>query len=129
MDNGTSGRSEYVTKAGHQSYEELAWQSGHEVHYTIPAGFKILALKYRETGYDTELAGSFECDDEFFNRHHKKAMRTLYINMRDTYMDCPDRERAQWWGDVVNQLGEAFYALDTRSYALARKGMMLVAFL
>lgn len=124
MDNGTSGRSEYVTKAGHQAYEELAWQSGHEVHYTIPPGFKILALKYRETGYDTEFAGSFECDDEFFNRHHKKAMRTLYINMRDTYMDCPDRERAQWWGDVVNQLGEAFYALDTRSYALARKGML-----
>ena len=42
--------------------------------------------------------------------------------MRDSYMDCPDRERAQWWGDVVNALGEAFYALDTqRSYALARK--------
>ena len=26
--------------------------------------------------------------------------------MRDTYMDCPDRERAQWWGDVVNELGK-----------------------
>ena len=108
MDNGTSGRSEYVTEAGRQSYEELAWQSGHEVHYTIPAGFKVLALKYRETGYETEFAGSFECDDDFFNRHHKKALRTLYINMRDTYMDCPDRERAQWWGDAVNELGEAF---------------------
>ncbi|MDG1300124.1 MAG: alpha-L-rhamnosidase N-terminal domain-containing protein [Opitutae bacterium] len=124
MDNGASGRSEYVTQAGRQSHEELAWQNGHEVHYTIPAGFKILALKYRETGYDTEFAGSFECDDAFFNRHHKKALRTLYINMRDTYMDCPDRERAQWWGDVVNQLGQAFYALDSNSYALARKGML-----
>ena len=124
MDNGMGGRAEYVTTKGSQTYESLGWLSGHEVHYTIPAGFKILALKYRETGYDTEFAGSFECDDEFFNRHHKKALRTLYINMRDTYMDCPDRERAQWWGDVVNQIGEAFYALDPRSYDLARKGML-----
>jgi hypothetical protein len=22
--------------------------------------------------------------------------------MMDTYKDCPDRERAQWWGDDVN---------------------------
>lgn len=124
MDNGTSGRAEYVSKEGGQAYESLGWLNGHEVHYTIPKGFKILELKYRETGYDTEFVGSFKCDDDFFNRHRQKALRTLYINMRDTYMDCPDRERAQWWGDVVNQLGEAFYALDTRSYALAKKGML-----
>ena len=124
MDNGTSGRAEYVTSEGLQAYESLGWLSGHEVHYTIPAGFKVLALKYRETGYDTEFTGTFECDDAFWNRHREKALRTLYINMRDTYMDCPDRERAQWWGDVVNQLGEAFYALDPRSNDLARKGML-----
>jgi hypothetical protein len=43
--------------------------------------------------------------------------------MRDTYMDCPDRERAQWIGDEVNEAGEAFYALDTSSHLLQRKGM------
>ena len=43
--------------------------------------------------------------------------------MRDTYMDCPDRERAQWWGDVVNELGEAFYALDEKAHRLTRKGI------
>lgn len=52
-----------------------------------------------------------------------KAQRTLYITMRDTYMDCPDRERAQWWGDVVNELGEAFYALDEKAHLLTRKGI------
>jgi hypothetical protein len=41
--------------------------------------------------------------------------------MRDTYMDCPDRERAQWTGDAVLESEEAFYALDTQSHALARK--------
>ena len=129
MDNYKGGgppniRAEYITRAGVQEYENPGWMNGHEMHYTIPAGFKILALKYRETGYNTEFTGTFECDDDFLNRYRQKALRTLYITMRDTYFDCPDRERAQWWGDVVNELGEAFYALDPRANALAKKGIL-----
>ena len=132
MDNYRGGkavnvRGEYVTRQGVQAYENLGWMNGHEVHYTIPTGFKILQLKYRETGYNTEFTGTFECDDDFLNRYHKKALRTLYITMRDTYFDCPDRERAQWWGDMVNEMGEAFYALDPRSAHLAKKGILELA--
>ena len=132
MDNYRGGgppnvRAEYVTRDGLQEYENLGWMNGHEMHYTIPAGFKIHALKYRETGYDTDFTGSFECDDAFLNKYREKALRTLYVNMRDTYFDCPDRERSQWWGDVVNELGEAFYALDVKSHDLARKGILELA--
>lgn len=116
-------RAEYITKKGVQEYESFGWMNGHAVIYTIPAGINILSLQYRETGYDTEIAGSFECDDPFFNELWKKSARTLYVTMRDTYFDCPDRERAQWWGDAVNELGEAFYALDQKSALLPRKGM------
>ena len=128
-DNYTGGkapnvRGEYVTRDGVQEYENLGWMNGHEIHYTIPAGFKIHALKYRETGYRAEFTGTFECDDDFLNRYRQKALRTLYITMRDTYYDCPDRERAQWWGDAVNEIGEAFYALDPRAALLAKKGML-----
>jgi len=52
------------------------------------------------------------------------AGRTLYINMFDNFMDCPDRERGLWWGDVVNESGEVFYTLDTNAYALIRKSMI-----
>jgi alpha-L-rhamnosidase len=132
MDNYNGGgpsnvRAEYVTRAGIQEHESLGWMNGHEMHYTIPAGFKILALKYRETGYNTEFTGTFECDDDFLNRYRQKALRTLYVTMRDTYFDCPDRERAQWWGDMVNEMGEAFYALDPRSGLLAKKGILELA--
>ena len=118
-----SVRAEYITKNGVQEYENLGWVNGHEVQYSIPAGIKIIALKYRETGYNTEFTGTFDCDDQFMNRFRKKALRTLYVTMRDNYMDCPDRERAQWWGDVVNEMGEAFYALDHKSSYLARKAI------
>jgi hypothetical protein len=132
MDNYRGGgppnvRAEYVSGEGLQEYESLGWMNGHEMHYTIPAGFKIHALKYRETGYNTEFTGTFECDDDFLNRYRQKALRTLYVTMRDTYYDCPDRERAQWWGDMVNEMGEAFYALDPRSAHLAKKGILELA--
>jgi hypothetical protein len=121
-------RAEYVTKAGRQSYESVGWMNGHDVRYTIPAGVKILGLKYRETGYDADEIGRFVCSDQALNGLWTKAKRTLMVTMRDTYMDCPDRERAQWWGDAVNELGEAFYVFDSaRGPLLARKGMLELA--
>jgi hypothetical protein len=116
-------RSEYVTKAGVQEFESPAWMSGHEVRYTVPPGVKVIALKYRESGYDCDIAGSFECDDPFFNTLWKKSARTLYVNMRDTYYDCPDRERAQWWGDIVIDTSETYYSLDRRADKLIAKGL------
>lgn len=114
---------QYITKKGKQAYESYGWINGHKVIYSIPKGVKVLDLKYRETGYNTEFAGHFSSSDEFLNKIWQKSLRTLYVTMRDTYMDCPDRERAQWWGDEVNEGGEAFYALDTNSHALLKKGM------
>lgn len=117
-------RAEYVTKDGAQTYESLGWMNGHVMIYEIPKGVEVNALKYRETGYNTEFTGTFTCNDSFLNRLREKAVRTLYVTMRDTYMDCPDRERSQWWGDEVNELGEAFYATDLRGHRLAYKGIL-----
>jgi alpha-L-rhamnosidase len=114
-------RGEYITKAGTQQYESLGWLNGQKVYYIIPKGIKVIKLAYRETGYDTKFAGSFTSSDPFFNKLWQKSQRTLYITMRDGYMDCPDRERAQWTGDATNESGEAFYALSPSSHALAKK--------
>ncbi|WP_020570140.1 alpha-L-rhamnosidase-related protein [Neolewinella persica] len=107
-----------------QTFESPGWFNGHEVIYTIPAGITVHDLKYRETGFATEFTGAFSCDDDFYNRLWEKARRTLYVTMRDSYMDCPDRERAQWWGDVVLESGETFYALDRKSDRLTKKAIL-----
>lgn len=121
-------RAEYLTRAGEQEFESPAWMNGHDVRYIVPAGVKVLGLKYRETGYDADFSGSFTCDDAALNTLWEKSRRTLYITMRDNYMDCPDRERAQWWGDAVNEIGEAFYVFDPqRGPLLARKAMLELA--
>lgn len=113
----------YLTREGIQEFECLGWMNGHEVLYTIPAGIKVLGLKYRETGFDTTFSGAFQCDDADLNLLWQKAARTLYVTMRDSYMDCPDRERSQWWGDVVNELGEVPYAFDPGAASLTRKAI------
>lgn len=114
---------EYVTKDGVQEHESLGWLNGDKMFYIVPSDVEVIDVKYRETGYDTEITGSFECDDPLLNDYWRKAVRTLYVCMRDTYMDCPDRERAQWWGDEVNELGMAFHSLSPSSWKLAEKGI------
>ncbi len=116
-------RAEYVTKKGLQTYESLGWLNGQKIILNVPKGFNVKKIQYRQTGYDCDVVGSFACDDEFFNTFWKKAMRTLYVNMRDTYFDCPERERAQWWGDAVILMGQTFYFMSDKSHAIMLKGI------
>ncbi len=115
--------STYITKEGEQEFEALGWFNGEHITYDIPRGVKVVSLMYRETGYDSSFCGNFTCDDEFMNSLWQKSMRTLYVTMRDNFMDCPDRERAQWWGDVTNEMIMTMYSMDSNSYLLYQKGV------
>ena len=116
---------EYITRAGTQQYESLGWMNGDVLYVSYPstASVTVNAVGYRETGYDAEFTGSFTSGDDFINRFWTKALRTLYVNMRDTYFDCPDRERAQWWGDVTVLMSQSFYQMDSRAWQLMRKAI------
>ena len=113
----------YITKDGEQEFEALGWFNGEHITYKIPKGVKIISLKYRETGYDSSFCGDFKCDDEFMNSLWQKSLRTLYVTMRDNFMDCPDRERAQWWGDVTSEMIMTMYSMDSNSCLLYQKGV------
>ncbi|MBR3868896.1 MAG: alpha-L-rhamnosidase N-terminal domain-containing protein [Clostridia bacterium] len=115
--------STYITKDDVQSFESPAWFNGEQITYEIPSGVKILSLKYRESGYNTEFCGSFNCENNDMNILWQKSLRTLYVTMRDNFMDCPDRERAQWWGDVTNEMMLTMYSLAHSSYHLYLKGV------
>ena len=113
----------YITKDGEQEFEALGWFNGEHITYEIPKGVTVVSLKFRETGYDSSFCGNFKCDDEFLNSLWQKSMRTLYVTMRDNFMDCPDRERAQWWGDVTSEMIMTMYSMDSKSYLLYQKGV------
>lgn len=109
-----------TTREGVHTYEATKWVSGEGAVYTIPAGVTVKSVKYRETGFDTTFAGSFECNDNDYNILWKKAARTAYICMRDHFYDCPDRERVGFWGDGTPELNQCFYVFDSNAHRLAR---------
>ncbi|MDW5288137.1 alpha-L-rhamnosidase C-terminal domain-containing protein [Formosa sp. PL04] len=114
---------EYTTKTGNQLFESFSWMNGHDVIYTIPAGIKVKALKYRWMSVG-EMAGTFETNDAFYNRLWEMGRNTLFVCARDNFMDCPDRERALWIGDVADQTGYLFYSMDNAGRQLLKKAIL-----
>ena len=116
-------RADYITTDGIQEYEHLPWLNGQEVYFDLDDGVELLEAGYRETGYASEFNGVFVVDDADLMTLLQKAKTTLYVTMRDNFMDCPDRERAQWWGDLVLEMEESFYAMDEAAIDLSRKAI------
>ncbi len=110
-----------TTLAGENSYEAKHWVSGEGAIYTIPAGVTVKSVHYRETGVNTEFAGSFESNDSDFTTLWRKAARTAYVCMRDHFYDCPDRERIGFWGDGTPEMNQCFYVFDSRAHRLAKE--------
>jgi hypothetical protein len=115
---------EYVTTTGRQSFEFPGWINGNFVQFTVPSGITVYGLQYRPHLADTDLYGSFDCDDPTLVTLWNKAANTLGVNMADTWMDCPNRERANWLGDVCIDLGQAPYAYDPQAELISRKSLL-----
>ncbi len=114
-------RIEYTCKPGKNCFETVFYIYGEKVFYEFSKPLKTEKFWYRESGYNCEITGRFECDNDIVNRAVKKGIRTLYVCMRDNFMDCPDRERGQWIGDVSVQLPQVGYVLDGNALLLAKK--------
>lgn len=113
----------YITKAGSQRFESFSWMNGNEIRYTIPEGVKVKSLKYRWMSVG-EMVGEFEINDQFYNRLWEMGNNTLFVCARDNFMDCPDRERALWIGDVADQVGYLFYSMDDAGRQLLKKAIL-----
>ncbi len=112
---------QYITKPGEQTWEALGWMNGYIITFTVPESVEIIEIGFRESGYNTEETGSVITDNETINQLYREAYDTLYVCMRDSFMDCPDRERTQWWGDAVINMQQAAYAMDDNAARLYAK--------
>jgi hypothetical protein len=82
----------------------------------------VLELKYRHSHFDTTVVGRFECSDPLLNSLWHKAANTMLLNMRDGIQD-PDRERSQWWGDVVIIIGMIAHSCDEAGFSAVKKAI------
>ncbi|MGI5893797.1 MAG: hypothetical protein ACOX6P_04300 [Candidatus Merdivicinus sp.] len=116
-------RLEFICKPGENRLESLIAIFGESIRIRTEPTVQIRTIACRNTGYDTDITGSFRCSEPLLNQLVQKATRTLYVCMRDNFMDCPDRERGQWIGDVSVQVPQAAFLLDSRAMLLVRKAI------
>jgi hypothetical protein len=102
----------------------MDWVFGEALIFTIPDGVEVLELGYRESRYDCDVTTAFTCNDPAANILFEKSVRTLLVCMRENYMDCPDRERGQWIGDVSVQAPQVAYLLGDKGLLLLRKSIL-----
>ena len=114
----------YETCAGTQSYENYPWRSGSILYIEAPAGVTFTRLAYRLSGFNGEWAGSFSSSDEALDQLWQESLNTIAICMRDTFMDCPERERGPYMGDATNQIDAALYSYDGEALQMIKKAIL-----
>ena len=112
---------DYVTKKGENTYQQLYWRSGYILYLDLPEGVTLKKVGYRRTEYGAKDEGKFVSDNERLNSLYQKSSNTMHICMRDTFMDCPERERSPYAGDSANQIDECLYAMGEGGWAMVRK--------
>jgi alpha-L-rhamnosidase len=75
----------------------------------LKAPIEIAAFGVHETVYPVTDRGVFACSEPRLDRMFEIGRRTLLLCMEDRFMDCPQRERAQWIGDARIQAIGARY--------------------
>lgn len=69
-------------------------------------------IRVNQTTYPVQQLATFECSDSLLNEIWKIGAYTTQLCMEDTFIDCPWRERAQWWGDARIEARAAYYAFN-----------------
>ncbi len=78
-------------------------------------------VRLRNCSYDLQITGAFETSDPLINQIWQMAVNTQLACSSDTYIDCPWREQAQWWGDARIQALNTFALSD--DCRLLRRGI------
>ncbi len=118
-------RNTYTAKVGENKFLDFAWINGEKLIVKIEKGITLKKVGVRKTHYGaTRNENGFTCSDDELNALWQKGLNTLWVTMRDSYMDCPDRERAQWIADAVVESDMSFYALSPEASALFRKAIV-----
>lgn len=114
----------YETSEGTQTYENYPWRSGTKLIIEAEAGVTFTKLAYRKSEFNGELTGSFTSSNAALDQLWAESRNTVSICMRDTYMDCPERERGPYMGDASNQIDAALYGYDAEGFAMTKKAIL-----
>ncbi len=107
----------YICKAGEQDFETFLFKGYRYlmlVFRNVVKPLKIAEINNNFVAYPVIHKGSFECSDETFNKIWKLCENGLRICMLDSYIDCPDREQAQWMFDGLIEGETNFFSFGDK---------------
>lgn len=114
----------YITKEGEQSYENYPWRSGAKLIIEAQAGVTFTKLGYRISQFNTERTDAFSSSDPRLDQLWLESQNTILVCMRDTFMDCPERERGPYMGDAANEVDAALYGFDSGALELIKRTIL-----
>lgn len=120
---GNSFGNRLTLRSGKTEHEQYDYWGFRYLVLVVRNSTKRLKIKLRVhgTGYPLEIKAAFESSNPILNKIYEISAWTQQCCMFDTYVDCPWREQAQWWGDARVQAGNTFYlSADSR---LVKRGI------
>ena len=112
-------------KLNWQSFEPRAFRYLQIEFRRCPKPVAVEHIRVNQTTYPVRQTGAFECSDDLLNAIFKAGVYTAQLCMEDSYIDCPWRERGQWWADARITSRTAFYAFNDT--ALLAQGLRQIA--
>lgn len=112
-------------KLGWQGFEPRAFRYVQVEFRRCSKPVSIEYIRVNETTYPVERHGRFECNERLLNDIWEAGALTARLCLEDALIDCPWRERAQWWGDARVLSRAAYYAFDTTQ--LLAQGLRQIA--
>ncbi|MFQ3548358.1 MAG: family 78 glycoside hydrolase catalytic domain [Armatimonadota bacterium] len=117
-----------ILKKGSYNWQSFEPRGFRYIHLEFRKLTKSLQLEYvrvNQTTFPVEHTGGFLCNDDILNKIWEVGRYTTQLCMEDSFIDCPWRERAQWWADARVQSRVAFYVFGDTS--LLAQGIRQIA--
>ena len=100
----------------------LPWGMRYVVVYNRSHGHFKCEVSLRECRYPLDIQGKFTSSVPQIQKIWDMCELTQKCCMADSYIDCPTREYAQWWGDALVQSQNTFRLADDPK--LLRRGLI-----
>jgi hypothetical protein len=86
-------------------YDALGFRYANLLAHGVDGQVTLSDFAVQEDIYPWQPGAEFRCSDEELNRIFHAGIRTVNLNARDAFTDCPTREQQAWVGDsVVHQM-------------------------
>jgi alpha-L-rhamnosidase len=86
-------------------FDALGFRYANILAHGTVGSVTLLSFAVQEDVYQWQPGATFRCSDEDLNKIFQAGIRTVQLNSRDSFTDCPTREQQAWVGDsVVHQM-------------------------